>query len=395
MSRVRVVFSIGGMHGGGSERQIVSILNNIDRSRIEPLLYLVYRTGPLLHEIPPDVPVTSFEERFGPPRGPGILMNRKRIADMQRFLRECHADVSYDRTFLMTMIAAAAAQQAGIPNISTIVTGLPVGFHQVAGRFQWAKRKILQKLYSRSTHVISNSEGAARAAEKFYGLTPGIVQVYPNGIDLEKIRQIANAPVADPWWNGPPQRQRLFRIVTAGRLANQTKGFDLLVEAVNRIRKHAPSIETRLAILGEGPDRGILQNQIDTLNLNNHIQLTGFRTDAPAWFRSADLFVLPSLVEGMPNVIAEAMACGTPVLAADCESGPREMLGDGQFGALCGVGSITSLVTGIRRFLADEPLAKRYTSAATEHVEREYSIESATRRLEDLFESAAKSGRAG
>lgn len=85
MSRIRVVFSVGAMHGGGSERQIVSILNNLDREKFEPHLYLIYRTGPLLDEIPDDVPITSFEERFGPPRGPGFLMNRRRIRDMASF----------------------------------------------------------------------------------------------------------------------------------------------------------------------------------------------------------------------------------------------------------------------------------------------------------------------
>ena len=64
MAPVRVVFSIGGMHGGGSERQMVSLLRNIDRDRIEPILYLVYRTGPLLSEIPDDIPVYAFDERW-------------------------------------------------------------------------------------------------------------------------------------------------------------------------------------------------------------------------------------------------------------------------------------------------------------------------------------------
>ncbi|MFN8708612.1 MAG: hypothetical protein ACK50J_18190, partial [Planctomyces sp.] len=62
-ARIRVVCSIGAMHGGGSERQMVSILRHLDRTRFEPFLYLVYRSGPLLNLIPDDVPVVSFEER--------------------------------------------------------------------------------------------------------------------------------------------------------------------------------------------------------------------------------------------------------------------------------------------------------------------------------------------
>ena len=78
--RIKVVFSIGGMHGGGSERQMLSLLRNIDRKRVEPFLYLVYRTGPLLDEVPDDVPIVAFEERYRGSGWPGILMHRRRVS---------------------------------------------------------------------------------------------------------------------------------------------------------------------------------------------------------------------------------------------------------------------------------------------------------------------------
>ncbi len=136
MPRLRVVFSIGAMHGGGSERQLVSLLRNLDRERFEPFLYLVYRSGPLLDLIPKDVPITSFEERVTASRLylPG-LMHSRRVRDFARFLQEVRADVSYDRTFLMTLISAAGAQRVGVPNVSTIVTDPETGFAPVAGRF--------------------------------------------------------------------------------------------------------------------------------------------------------------------------------------------------------------------------------------------------------------------
>src|SRR5687768_5784064 len=68
MPRIRAVFSIGAMHGGGSERQLALLLRHQDRKKFEPFLYLVYRSGPLLDLIPDDVPVSSFEERTSPPR---------------------------------------------------------------------------------------------------------------------------------------------------------------------------------------------------------------------------------------------------------------------------------------------------------------------------------------
>lgn len=400
MSRIKVVFSVGAMHGGGSERQLVSLLRHLDRDRFEPLLYLVYRTGPLLTEVPDDVPVTSFEDRFGPPRGPGFLMHRKRVADMSRFLSECGAHVSYDRTFLMTLIAAAAAQRIGVPNVSTIVTDPPIGFPLVAGRFQWMKKRILRRLYRQSACVLANSCGAAQSAERFYGLPPGTVHVQPNGVDLQQVRQKSELPIQDAWWNSPAPSSsrspspRLFRIVTAGRL-DQKKGFHLLIEAVRVLSERGGDVSLRLAILGEGPCRSALQEQIQAAGLQNQIRLPGFRPEAPAWYRSADLFVLPSLLEGMPNVLLEAMACGTPVLSTDCRSGPQEILAGGQFGALCAVNSVPALIDGIQKFLADETAGTRYTSAATGHVQSHFSIESAVRRLEDVFQTVATHGEDG
>ena len=387
MSKVKVVFSIGAMHGGGSERQLVSLLRNLNREKFEPLLYLIYRTGPLLNEVPPDVAVTSFEDRFGQPRGPGFLMHRKRVADMSRFLIECGADVSYDRTFLMTLIAAEAAQRVGVPNVSTIVTDPPVGFPLVAGRFQFFKKRILRRLYQNSDRVLANSHGAARSAEHFYGLEPESVEVAYNGVDIPHVQQKADVPITDDWWNHPATQKPLIKIVTAGRL-DQKKGFHLLIAAIKKLRASDLDAELRLAILGEGPMRDMLQAQIQKFGLGDTIRLTGFQPNAPSWYRSADLFVLPSLLEGMPNVLLEAMACGTPVLSTDCKSGPREILGDNEFGRLCEPGSADALAQGIRQFIEHAESRNRYTSSAKARVADQFSIQTATRRLEQILIAA-------
>ena len=393
MSRIRVVFSIGAMHGGGSERQLVSLLHHLDRSRFEPHLYLVYRSGPLLKEVPNDVRISAFEERNLSRNiyTPGS-MHRRRVADFSRYLTESKADVVYDRTFLMTLIAAEAAQRVSTPNVSTIVTDPSRGFAPVAGRFQWLKKRILRRLYSRSSAVIANSNGAARSAETFYGLTPNLVTTVYNGVDIERVRQLADQPVNDEWWNSNPADRRVFRIVTAGRLTQQ-KGFHLLIDAVGRLRSSSPDVEVRLAILGEGAGRAVLESQIKQANLENSVQLMGFRQEAPAWYKSADLFVLPSFLEGMPNVLLEAMACETCVLSTDCPSGPEEILDNGNCGSLCAVGSVDALVAGITDFLRNKDQHTRFVLAATKRIESEFSIERAARKLEQVLEDVVGENR--
>ena len=393
MRRIRVVFSIGAMHGGGSERQMLLLLRHLDRQQFEPFLYLVYKSGPLLKQVPCDVPVTSFDTRVTPSRiyFPG-LMHSRRVRDYARFLKEVDADVSYDRTFLMTLISAAGAQKVGVPNVSTIVTDPETGFAPVAGRFQWLKRRILHRLYNNSAQVLAVSDGAREAAIRFYGIRQDRIATLQNGVDADWIHQQATDAIQDDWWTGEKRvttASRVFRIVTAGRL-NPQKGFHLLIDAIADVRHEFPEIEFRLAILGDGLSRSNLEKQVATLNLSETVHLTGFQDHAIAWYRSADVFVLPSLIEGMPNVLLEAMACGTPVISSDCRSGPTEILDGGRYGNLVPAGSADELRHAIAAMLNNPSSARQRAAEATTHVAQHWSAQAAAHRLGQILKRCAR-----
>jgi len=391
---IKVMLAVGGMHGGGTERQLVQILRHLDRSRFAPQLYLISRTGPLLAEIPGDVPVHVCEERVGRVRGyfPG-RMHRLRVADYAACLRETGVAVSYDRTFLMTLVTAAGAQRAGVPNVSTIVTNPETGFAPVAGRFQWVKRRMLHGLYNRSTQVLAVSDGARESAIRFYGISPDRIRTQYNGIDVQAIRQAGAADPGDIWWSAGSRRpgDRVVRLVSAGRL-NHEKGFHLLIEAVRRLAAAAEGVEYRLLLLGEGDHRQRLQRQVQEAGLSDQVRLPGFHVAAAAWYRTADVFVLPSLVEGMPNVLLEAMACGTPVISSDCPAGPSEILECGRLGELCVAGDAEALAGALRRVLGDPEAARRRAALAEQVVTEKWTIQASVRRLEQILEAAAAAG---
>ncbi len=392
MRRIRVVFSIGAMHGGGSERQMVLLLRHLDRDLFEPHLYLVYKSGPLLDQVPDDVPVVSFDTRVTASRIylPG-LMHSRRVRDYARFLQEVKADVSYDRTFLMTLISAAGAQKVGVPNVSTIVTNPETGFAPVAGRFQGFKRRILHRLYNKSSQVLAVSDGAREAAVRFYGIQPDRIATLLNGVDVEWIQQQAGLPIHDSWWTGEKSKtaaSRIFRVVTAGRL-NHQKGFHLLIAAMAQVRQQLTDVEFRVAILGDGPDREALQKQIEVSNLQDTVRLTGFQTNAIAWYRSADVFVLPSLIEGMPNVLLEAMACGTAVISTDCQSGPAEILSNGQYGTLIPTDSVSALRNSLMTAVISSEKS-RIAALAQTHIAKYWSAKAAAKRLGEVLERCAK-----
>lgn len=139
-------------------------------------------------------------------------------------------------------------------------------------------------------------------------------------------------------------------LIAIGRLHPQ-KGFDLLLQAFNKIQAKHP--DWQITILGEGPMRSELEALRAQLKLTDRVHLPGLVTNVPEYLNQADLFVMPSRFEGFPMALCEAMAVGLPVLAADCLSGPREIIADGINGILVKTEDVDALAVGLDRLMSD------------------------------------------
>ena len=151
-------------------------------------------------------------------------------------------------------------------------------------------------------------------------------------------------------------------IIAAGRLTRQ-KGFDVLIEAFSRIHDRHPA--WKLRILGQGDERSTLEQQIAKQQLQQRIELAGRQKDAIEQIAQSGVFVLSSRYEGFPNVLAEAMACGRPVIATDCRSGPSGMIADGENGILVPVDDPAALAAALNRLLSDPELRLQLGRKAT------------------------------
>lgn len=173
-------------------------------------------------------------------------------------------------------------------------------------------------------------------------------QAIYNIVDDAANRVRAADPLDDPWFDGsgPPV------IVAAGAL-QRWKGFDTLVDALGLL--HSQGREARLMILGEGPERAALEARATRLGIADRVRLVGHVDNPLAYFAHASLFVLSSRVEGLPNVLVEALIAGCPVVATDCPTGPREVLDGGRFGALVPVGDAQAMAAAIAATLDKPP----------------------------------------
>jgi glycosyltransferase involved in cell wall biosynthesis len=136
----------------------------------------------------------------------------------------------------------------------------------------------------------------------------------------------------------------------------------------------------RLIILGEGEERGRLEALIEASGLSGDIDLHGFVENPYAYLSRADAFVLSSRWEGLPTVLIEALACGCPVVATDCPSGPREILQGGRYGALVPVGDAAALCAAMAQVLKTRPAKE-----ALRERSMSYSVERATSQYIELL----------
>ena len=183
------------------------------------------------------------------------------------------------------------------------------------------------------------------------------------------------------------------KFVTVGRLSAE-KGYAGLLEAIEQLK--AEGIECSLDIVGDGPMREEIQQDIRERDLSNHVTLLGAlpENDTLTVIAGSDAFVLASLMEGLPVVLMEAMAAGKPVIAATI-AGIPEMIKDGHNGLLFDVGNWSDLARQMQRLVTDERLASRLSKAAPEIIDRQFEVSRAVAPLASLFAERGLRGERG
>jgi glycosyltransferase involved in cell wall biosynthesis len=188
-----------------------------------------------------------------------------------------------------------------------------------------------------------------------------------NGVDLDDYRRHRSVVEAKRRLDLPPDR---LLIGAVGRLSAE-KGFDLLIRAIHQLQRDGLAVD--LVVVGEGDERPRLEALVAELALQDHVRLLGYRSDLPDWYEAMDVFALSSLREGLPNVLLEAMALETPVVATRIAGVPRLVSHDVN-GLLVEPGSVEELTVAIGRLLRDPDLRDRLADAGRRTVEADYSF---------------------
>ena len=208
---------------------------------------------------------------------------------------------------------------------------------------RWLLPKLVASCYPWAGRIIAVSEGVADDLCEATGLSRKKVQVIHNPVITDQLRAQTRIPLYHPWYE-PGQPPVLLAV---GRLSPE-KDFPTLIKAFDRVRRLRP---VRLLILGEGEMRTELQSLITSLGLDQDVSLPGFVDNPYHYMAHSAMLILSSLWEGLPTVLVEALYCGTPIVATDCPSGPREILCDGKYGRLVPVANPIILAEAIETTL--------------------------------------------
>ncbi|MEW6558497.1 MAG: glycosyltransferase, partial [Elusimicrobiota bacterium] len=209
-----------------------------------------------------------------------------------------------------------------------------------------------------SDGVLCLSKGILQDLKETYNIKTKIF-VHPSCVDLQNIKTLSKETLDEPWLLEDKRKT----IIYVGRLSNRQKRIDILLKAINIIKNE--DLPFKVLIIGDGEDRAFLEEMSKDFDLEGIIYFLGYKKNPYKYYAISDLFVLTSDFEGFANVIIEAMACGLPIIATDCPSGPSEILENGKCGILVQRGDYITLANEILHVLQNEEFNKELRNNAS------------------------------
>jgi glycosyltransferase involved in cell wall biosynthesis len=327
--------------GGGAEKAMLHLAHGLAERGIKTDLVLAEAEGDYLEQVPSDVRLIDLKSKF-----PIVLS--KTLA-LQRYLQREQPTVLFSALDIVSS-SLWAKWSSRVPTrvVMCVQTYLSEQFrHDESSTLKKLRPQMVRWLYPRSDELVAASKGTAADLAQITDLPLDRIRVIYNPVVTPEVLQKSQAPVDHPWF-APGE---LPVILGVGRLVNQ-KDFFNLINAFAQVRRMRPA---RLMILGEGEQRQQLEDLILSLGLENDVAMPGFVDNPYAYMSKAAVFALSSKYEGFGNVVAEAIATGTPVVSTDCPSGPAEILDNGNYGKLVPVSDPTALAKAILETL-DHPI---------------------------------------
>ena len=352
----RISFVIPHLGLGGSERSLVKLANGLALSGFDVELVIFGRPETLENELDRAI-VTVF-------LGGDSSWSPRLWWQLVRKLRRNRPDLVFGWSLFANL---AVTWLQPFHGCRRVIVSERSYLPRMAGEMPWWRWQLMRVLirwcYRRARYITANSAPTVNALRAWVG--PGSEYVViPNMIQVDAARASANLPAPGM----PVPAHGRLRILALGRLVFE-KGFDVLLKAFAEVRS---ARDWDLVIVGQGELEAQLKQQAVALGIGDRVHWLGRQPMPFPYYKAADLVVVPSRFEGIPNVLLEAMALGRPTIAADCMTGPRILTENGRFGVLVPVEDSAALAAAIIELGDDAERRAELGQQAGEHIARTY-----------------------
>jgi glycosyltransferase involved in cell wall biosynthesis len=369
MRKIRVLEMIDKPFLGGGQKNLLSLVRCLDKSRFE-VAVCSRDDGPLVDELHKD-----GIEHFAVPFSKKI--NRKIVREIAEFLASERFDIIHTHGGISGFYGRWAARRCHVPVIIHTLHGIHY-LHYRNPLLKWLF-VFLERYFSRFTDALIFVSEADKKKGQIHNLaSEKKMYMIENGIDFS-VLSLRAAGAKDGHDIGTGSVQPI--VGTVARLHRQ-KGLAYLIKAAKKLSQAYPKV--KVMIVGEGPQRHKLERLNRSLGLLDTVRFMGERKDAVAILSMFDVFVLPSLWEGLPYALIEAGALGLAVVASDID-GNCEIIKDGEAGILVPPKDVNALASSIIRLLSDEETRNRMGKNLRESILPRYTLARMVQQTQELY----------
>lgn len=326
------------LDGGGAERVVLTLAETLANRGFAVDLLVAQRTGAYAQSVPASVRVIDFGSRSVMRAVPALMAYLRRNRPSALLSTLAHANIA---AIIATRLSRTATRVV-------VREANDVALYRL-GSVSLRRRVLpyfMRALYGRADAVVSVSDGVAEGLAELLDMRRQDIRVIPNPVDTRRVVELARTPAEHPWL-----AEDVPVVLAIGRLTEQ-KDYPTLLRA---FAQASTQRSARLIVLGEGEEREALEQLAKSLGISDRVCLPGFVANPFSYMARARIFVLASRWEGLPNTLLEALACGCPVVATDCPSGPAEILDGGEYGRLVPAGEPAALAAAILDALDEAP----------------------------------------
>lgn len=388
----KVLFYNGQLFMGGIERVAISYLEGLSKEKDLDITLVIKENNPekniFIKDVPSNIKIefiktekmVSFRNKASNKRKNPFwktvyffMLNYERMY-MKKWLKNYFLKNKFDVTIDFDM---------SLGKYLDVVDSKKIGwlhFSLIGKRKNKRKGKRFEKRLEKYDKIIAICDEMKEEAKNLFNIPEEKLERLYNPFDIEKVKRerLNDTEVTE---EDKKYLQEDY-MVAVSRLV-KGKGREDLIEIYSKLKEKG--VKEKLYILGDGNQKQELQNKIENLNLQNDVFLLGQKKNPYPWMKNAKIFLHTSYGEGLPTVFLESMICGTPVIAYDCPTGPKDILGKNEYGVLVKTGDKAKFEEEIIKLLLNTDKQQEYIDKFFKEKLSEFSIETIIKKLKEIL----------